>query len=139
MKSLFHFSSNQYRRKPKPTIVPWTKETCPVGAVIKIKNNGNKYLILAAVDNHVLVRETFFTYDCTLMECTMEDGSPCGTVVDNTNEKPPLGLRPKVVYFSLRKIEVTQAINRYTMAGLEVPTEWKVELSLLNDYLSAMP
>lgn len=76
----FSHAPDHYRRKPKPTVVPWTKETCPVGAVIKIKENGNKYLILAAVDNHVLVRETSFTYDCVFMECTLDDGSPCGVV-----------------------------------------------------------
>lgn len=71
---------NFYRRKPKQTVVPWTKETCPVGAVIKIKDNGNKYLILASVATHVLVRDTYFTYNWTLTECTMDDGSPCGVV-----------------------------------------------------------
>jgi hypothetical protein len=69
-----------YRIKPKPTVVPWTKETCQVGAVIKIKDTGNRYLILAAVDNHILMRESSFTYSHTLEHCTMDNGEPCGTV-----------------------------------------------------------
>jgi hypothetical protein len=77
---LWDWSEYDYRIKPKPTVIPWTKETCPVGEVIKIKDTGNRYLILAADNNVLMLESVYFTHSHTLEHCTMDDGSPCGTV-----------------------------------------------------------
>ena len=42
-------------------------------------------------------------------------------------EKPPLGLRPKYIADLCRFGEVTEAIFRYTEAGMEIPMEWEKE------------
>ena len=44
---------SHYRRKPKPTVAPWTLETCPVGAVVKHKDTRHRYLIKNAHDTLV--------------------------------------------------------------------------------------
>lgn len=72
------------------------------------------------------------------MEAALDDGSPCGIAVDNTNEKPPLGLRPKAVWLAARKAEVAEAIDRYMQAGTLVPREWILELNSLKNYHSSM-
>ena len=66
----------------------------------------------------------------------MEDGSPCGTVVDNTNEKPPLGLRPEVAWWNDRVKEIGKAVARYEKAGVAIPVEWLMEQNNLTSKIS---
>jgi len=47
------------------------------------------------------------------------------------NKKSPLGLKPKWLHDDLRRIEVQQAIERYNIAGMVIPEEWKEELKNL--------
>lgn len=68
-----------YRIKPKPTVIPWTRSSCPVGNTI-IKN-GNRYLILSAGDDSAsLPAYGIMSYKWIMDNFTMDDGSPCGTV-----------------------------------------------------------
>lgn len=46
-------------------------------------------------------------------------------------EKPPLGLKPRGAWIELRKIEILQAIRRYSDRGVAVPVEWIDELAEL--------
>jgi len=47
------------------------------------------------------------------------------------SEKPPLGLIPKFVYQEQRIIDITKAIERYTVAKKTVPREWIEEYNEL--------
>lgn len=67
---------------PKPRYVPWTRETCPVGAVICQKGGSFRSLIIAcneqdlfigANDDPVMFARVFEMFE-------MPDGSPCGTL-----------------------------------------------------------
>lgn len=67
---------------PKPRYVPWTRETCPVGAVVKKKaHSGDRHQISAAwlLKVHLTGwgREN---YSGLLEYWTMDDGTPCGTL-----------------------------------------------------------
>ena len=42
-------------------------------------------------------------------------------------KKPPLGLMPRKLWDEKRANEIKAAINRYTKAGLEIPTAWVEE------------
>lgn len=68
---------------PKPTYIPWTLETCPVGAVcVSLSNQrgiitlaGDKYCILGGADMRWCYRE--------LLESGITcNGKPCGTEVN---------------------------------------------------------
>ena len=45
--------------------------------------------------------------------------------------KPPLGLVPKDIYINTRVNAILEAIERYKVAGKDVPKEWLEELSEL--------
>lgn len=47
------------------------------------------------------------------------------------NQKPPLGLKPKLVHDEQRLFEVSGAIGRYFIAGLPIPVEWVEEYNQL--------
>ena len=44
-------------------------------------------------------------------------------------EKPPLGLRPRMVWLNEREMEIVEAMERYEKAGKEIPEKWQFELS----------
>lgn len=43
-------------------------------------------------------------------------------------KKPPLGLKPKWVHDEERKLEILDAIERYSEAEKSIPKEWVIEL-----------
>lgn len=66
--------------KPDPKVIPWTRETCPVGKVV-VDKDGARCQIHEACLLHMLYgngRTCFYTYALGSMK--MDDGSPCGTV-----------------------------------------------------------
>lgn len=71
-----------YRIKPKPTVIPWTAKTCPVGAIVKRNVDGHRSLIQCADTRSAVIggSHAALTYDTLLSVFTMDDGSPCGTV-----------------------------------------------------------
>ena len=70
-----------YRRKPKPTVVPWDRESCPVGAVVRNKANNERAMLIWCEEKHVLIATVgCVTYQTILDKYTMDDGSPCGVV-----------------------------------------------------------
>ena len=66
---------------PKPRYVPFTRETCPVGAVVK-DEDGNRHLILFAdLGVAYISRGGWVCFERLLIEpWTMDDGTPCGTL-----------------------------------------------------------
>lgn len=44
-------------------------------------------------------------------------------------EKPPLGLRPRIIWLNEREIELLEAMERYEKAGKEIPEMWSMELA----------
>jgi len=47
-------------------------------------------------------------------------------------ERPPLGLIPENLHREARVFEILKAIERYTIAGVEVPAEWFDELKRIS-------
>jgi hypothetical protein len=74
------WASCDYRIKPKPTVVPWTFNTCPVGKVVTHTAAGYRALIVAACQSHADIgQDGERSYD-DLLSLYNIDGSPCGTV-----------------------------------------------------------
>jgi hypothetical protein len=48
------------------------------------------------------------------------------------NDVPPLGIMPKCIWDSKRRIELIGAMNRYAAADKKIPEEWIDELLKLN-------
>ena len=74
-----------YRIKPAPKVVPkvvpWTRETCPVGQVIRHRETGTRLPILwAGKDRFITEVHSMCLYSGADKHFTMDDGSPCGTV-----------------------------------------------------------
>lgn len=119
----FTCQPDQYRRKPKPTVV-------------KVNTNNIRDIastMLPGVSRLVLMdAANLIDYLRTERNLQLAEDRKASV------SKPLLGLVPKVVRFAARRTEVAEAITRYTKAGLDIPSEWTVELSLLNDYLSAV-
>lgn len=44
-------------------------------------------------------------------------------------EKPPIGLRPRIIWLNEREIEILEAMDRYEKAGKEIPVMWGMELA----------
>lgn len=44
-------------------------------------------------------------------------------------KKPPIGLRPRIIWLNERAMEITEAIERYQEVGKEVPERWNIELA----------
>lgn len=63
-------------------LVPWTRETCPLGAEIVNKESGNRYLVARATANSIGVAGAAFSYCELLTHWTMKDGTPCGVEVE---------------------------------------------------------
>ena len=70
-----------YRRKPKPTVVPWDRESCPVGAVVRYKQTGNRSMLSSAGLSTAYIQSVgSISYLFILEQYTMDDGSACGVV-----------------------------------------------------------
>jgi len=67
---------------PKPVYVPWTYETCPVGTVIRRKNDKFRAMIVSATVEGVSLPVAYRDYHELLDEYETIDGTPCGTVVE---------------------------------------------------------
>lgn len=52
-----------------------------------------------------------------------------GVKMQQKYEKPPIGLRPRIIWLNEREMEITEAIERYQEAGKEVPEVWRMELA----------
>ena len=48
---------------------------------------------------------------------------------ENKYKKPPLGLRPRIIWLNEREIELLEAMERYEKAGKEIPETWNMELA----------
>ena len=48
-----------------------------------------------------------------------------------STDKPPLGLRPKLIHDHGRKLEIVEAIHRYLSRDMNPPKEWVKELASL--------
>jgi len=63
--------------------IPWTYETCPLGAVVVHKKNKTMRLITGKSDIMVVTGGMgSYTYREAFDTLIMEDGSPCGTKID---------------------------------------------------------
>ena len=58
-----------------------------------------------------------------------EDCLGGGVKVQQKIEKPPIGLRPRVVWLNEREMELLEAMYRYEKAGKEIPVMWGMELA----------
>lgn len=52
-----------------------------------------------------------------------------GVKVQQKYEKPPLGLRPRIIWLNEREMELLEAMERYEKAGKEIPEMWGMELA----------
>ncbi len=71
---------DRYRIKPEPSYVPWTFETCPVGAVIREKKSAWKGVIIECDEIHAHVGGRYYQYSTLLSDMVQLDGTPCGVV-----------------------------------------------------------
>ena len=58
-----------------------------------------------------------------------EDCLGGGVKVQQKYEKPPLGLRPRIIWLNEREMELLEAMERYEKAGKEIPEMWGMELA----------
>lgn len=49
------------------------------------------------------------------------------------NQKPPIGIEPRIVVEARRTVEILQAMTRYIQADIPIPDEWRDELDELLD------
>ena len=62
-----------------------------------------------------------------------------GTLLQESSEKPPLGIMPKWLHDEKRMYEIIKAVARYGEANMPVPFEWMEELeSLIGPVLNRM-
>ena len=68
---------------PEPKYIPWTKKTCPVGAVI-VSSTGNRSVIVEALEECCTFGSSGsrWEYDLLLRSKLRHNGEPCGTRVD---------------------------------------------------------
>lgn len=52
-----------------------------------------------------------------------------GVKVQQKYEKPPIGLRPRIIWLNEREMELLEAMERYEKAGKEIPEMWNMELA----------
>lgn len=68
------------RKKPVPTIVPWTTQTCPVGTVVRPKGAQSRCLIThAGIKMFMTGDGSEHLYEIALRTWETESGQPCGT------------------------------------------------------------
>jgi hypothetical protein len=66
---------------PKPTYIPWTYETCPIGVVVEKKGEKLKAMIHAVFANGATVHGSVKYFSVLLDEWEQLDGTPCGVEV----------------------------------------------------------
>lgn len=72
-----------FRIKPKAKYTEWTRETCPVGEVVRDNNARCRFLITYAGVCVVTIGDIDVSYTTALLDYFMDsDGSPCGTKVE---------------------------------------------------------
>lgn len=52
---------------------------------------------------------------------------------EGLKKRPPIGLMPRWVHMQKRRLDIIQAMNRYTSANKEIPIEWQEELDRINE------
>ena len=65
---------------PKPTYVPWTYETCPIGAVVTSKDEKQIMMITSKRETVAGQMGHHCSYSELLNKWQQLDGTPCGTV-----------------------------------------------------------
>jgi len=66
---------------PKPTYIPWTYETCPIGVVVEKKGEKMKAMIHTVFANGATVHGSVKYFSVLLDEWEQLDGTPCGVEV----------------------------------------------------------
>jgi len=68
--------------KPEPTVIPWTLETRPIGAVmVRVKTGEGEAMITGWKKGGAWICGFLYPYDELLEDYTLQDGSPCGQVI----------------------------------------------------------
>ena len=65
---------------PKPTYIPWTFETCPIGRHVVCLDARQKGIITGASDDGVRIGASVYSYNQLLANWQHLNGIPCGTV-----------------------------------------------------------
>lgn len=65
---------------PKPTYVPWTFDTCPLGLVVKNKAATERGMITRVQEDALCIGGCWLNYQYFLEQFEQLDGTPCGTV-----------------------------------------------------------
>ena len=65
---------------PKPTYIPWTFETCPLGVHVECLDARKKGMITGAGDDGARVGATVYSFEKLLSDWQLRNGTPCGTV-----------------------------------------------------------
>lgn len=86
--SSWDWKAKEFRIKPQPELRPWTLDEVPMGAVVRPRNGGRRRILLTMAwvgSDGVMVSGDgeHFSADHLLKELTMDDGSPCGKVVED--------------------------------------------------------
>ena len=64
---------------PKPTYIPWTFETCPIGRHVVCLAARQKGIITGASDDGVRIGAMVYSYDQLLTNWQSDNGTPKGT------------------------------------------------------------
>ena len=75
---------SEYRIKPEPRVVPWTRETCPP-LPFEVRNElGDRFTIVSAQKEGYRLAGNSSVYSWQRLKdmFTLRDGSPCGEVVE---------------------------------------------------------
>lgn len=83
----FTYPVGNYRIKPEPKLIPWTLETCRVGAVIRLKGGTKRNLCIGCDENHANFGREWLSYKELLSEYEVlinGNWEPCGLVVIET-------------------------------------------------------
>lgn len=77
---LWNFNRWDYRLKPQPRVIPWTRETVKRDAWLRFKGSTTDWPIRGISDDSISVNATWLTYEDALERLIQHDGSPAGTV-----------------------------------------------------------
>lgn len=78
---LWEWGSYDYRIAPTPEWVPWTSETCPVGVVVKRKDDAGMFMITGKNKQCCVLAGSNWSYEGVFQYMEQLDGTPCGTEV----------------------------------------------------------
>lgn len=65
---------------PKPTYIPWTYETCPVGVAVKTKTGSMVGIITLTCSYGAMIGNHVWKWHEIFRDFTQLDGTPCGTI-----------------------------------------------------------